>query len=245
MSEWRARRFWSDVGIRPDDGGWAVTLDGKPLHTPGKLTLLLPSKALAKAIAEEWRAQTGVIEPLTMPLTRAANSAVERVTPQHAAVAGMLSEYGAADLLCYRAKAPPSLVARQVEAWDPLLVWAAELAGTRLTTTQGIVHVTQPAAALAPLRQRVEALDPFALTALHDLVTLPASLVLGLAVLAGRISADDAHHLSRIDEVFQAEQWGFDDEAQQAAEARLEALRVAETLFLLSRPDGPAAVQRC
>lgn len=236
MSEWKARRFWSEAGIRAQPGGWEVTLDGKPLHTPGKLPLLLPTEALARAVAEEWAAQGDVIAPLTMPLTRAVNAAVERVAPQPGPVVAMLAEYGRADLLCYRAEGQQGLAVRQAAAWDPLLDWAADLAGTRLATTGGIVHVVQPAQALAALQARVAALDAFALTALHDLVTLPGSLVLGLAVLAGRIDADEAHRLSRLDEEFQAEQWGRDAEADAAAEARRDAMRVAERLFRLSRP---------
>lgn len=237
MSEWKARRFWSEARTRADDaGGWEVTLDDRPLRTPGKLRLLLPTEGLARAVADEWSAQGEVIAPLTMPLTRAVNSAVERVAPRPAAVVAMLMEYGRADLLCYRAEAQQGLAARQAAAWDPLLDWAAEVAGARLTTTVGIVHVDQPQQAVAGLAARVAALDPFALTALHDLVTLPGSLVLGLAVLSGRIDAEEAHRLSRLDEEFQAEQWGRDAEADAAAAARAEALRVAERLFRLSRP---------
>ena len=235
MSEWKARRFWTAADIRAAADGWEVVLDGTPLRTPGKLPLVLPTEELAREVAAEWNAQTDLIAPATMPLTRAVNSAVERVTPQHGAVAAMLAEYGGSDLLCYRASAPQALVARQAEAWDPLLDWAAQDSGARLTTTQDIAHVAQPPQALDTMRQRVEALDPFALTALHDLVTLPGSLVLGLAVLAGRIDASEAHRLSRIDEAFQAEQWGSDDEAEAAAEARHAAMRMAERLFLLSR----------
>lgn len=236
MSEWKARRFWTDAGTRPAEGGWEVTLDDKPLLTPGKRRLLLPTEGLAEAVVDEWLAQEDIIAPLTMPLTRAINAAVERVAPRPAAVVAMLAEYGRADLLCYRAEAPRTLALRQAEAWDPLLDWAAELSGTRLATTAGILHVAQPERALAALEARVAALDPFALTALHDLVTLPGSLVLGLAVLAGRIDADEAHRLSRLDEEFQAEQWGRDAEADAAAEGRRAALRVAERLFRLSRP---------
>lgn len=236
MSEWRARRFWTEAGIRAAGDAWEVTLDGKPLATPGKQPLLLPTEVLAQAIAAEWAGQGEVIAPLTMPLTRAANSAVERVGPQRAAVAAMLCEYGDADLLCYRAAAPQVLAARQAAAWDPLLDWAADVTGARLTPTAGIVHLPQPRDALERLRRRVAALDPFALTALHDLVTLPGSLVLGLAVLAGRIDAAEAHRLSRLDEEFQAAQWGRDAEADAAADARREAMLAAERLFRLSRP---------
>lgn len=235
MSEWKARRFWTVAEARPagDAPGWEVVLDSRPVRTPGKQPLILPTEALAHAVAEEWEAQHDVIAPLTMPLTRAANSAIERVTPQQGAVAAMLVEYGGTDLLCYRAEAPVELVARQAAAWDPLLDWAAESLGARLQATAGIVPVAQDDAAMAVLDAKVGRLDPFRLTGLHDLVTLSGSLILGLAVLEGRIGAQDAHALSRIDEDFQISQWGSDIEAESAAAARLEAMQVAARLLTL------------
>ncbi|MRX51033.1 ATPase [Paracoccus sp. S-4012] len=231
--EWKARRFWTAADPRQAEGGWEVALDDRVLRTPGKLPLLLPTPELARAVAEEWQAQGDLIAPLTMPLTRAVNSAVERVTPQREAVAAMLCEYGGTDLLCYRAEAPLSLTQRQAAAWDPLLDWAAGRYGARLRVTAGILPVAQDAAALAALAQRVSGLDPFRLTALHDLVTLPGSLILGLAVLEGRLDPDAAHAIGRTDELFQAEQWGTDDEAEAAAAGRLAAMRSAGRLLQL------------
>lgn len=235
MSEWKARRFWKAAGIRPAPAapGWEVALDDRSLRTPGKLPLVLPTEALARAVAEEWEAQADAIAPLTMPLTRAVNSAVERVAPQRGEVAAMLAAYGATDLVCYRAEHPASLAARQAAAWDPLLDWAAATYGARLRPVTGIVPVAQDAQALARLAARVDALGPFRLTALHDLVTLPGSLILGLAVLEQRLGADAAHDLGRIDEAFQAEQWGRDEAAEAAAEDRRAAMRVAARLLAL------------
>ena len=233
MSEWKARRFWKQAEAEPTDGGWRVVLDGKPVMTPGKHPLILPTKALAEAIAAEWDAQQDVIDPLSMPMTRAANSAIEKVSPQFDAVADMLGAYGGTDLLSYRAAEPDRLHDRQKDAWDPLLDWVADAHDARLDVTRGLMPIAQDDQALARLRARLGALDPFQLTAVHDLVTLPGSLILGLAVLDGRLTAAEAHALARIDEVFQAEQWGQDGEADQAAANRLEAMKNAERLLKL------------
>ncbi|MDM7255674.1 MAG: ATP12 family chaperone protein, partial [Paracoccus sp. (in: a-proteobacteria)] len=125
MSEWKARRFWQQAQAVRDGDGWGVTLDGKPLRTPGKHPLIVPTKALAQAIAAEWDAQESVIDPNSMPLTRAANSAIEKVRPQREEVALMLAEYGGTDLLCYRADTPEDLAAREAKGWDPLIDWGA------------------------------------------------------------------------------------------------------------------------
>lgn len=231
MSEWKARRFWKAASVEAEGGGWQVLLDGRPIRTPGKLPLVMPTRALAQAIAAEWDAQADVIDPNTMPLTRAANSAVEKVTPQFAAVADMLAGYGGTDLLSYRASGPATLAERQAAGWDPLIDWAARALRAPLKITEGVIPVAQDAGALARLRARLDALTLWQLTALHDLVTLPGSLILGLAVLEGRLDADAAHALSRIDETFQAERWGRDDEAEAAAAARLDAMRVAARLL--------------
>ena len=231
MSEWKARRFWKAASVEAEGGGWQVLLDSRPIRTPGKLPLVMPTRALAQAIAAEWDAQADVIDPNTMPLTRAANSAAEKVTPQFAAVADMLAGYGGTDLLSYRASGPATLAERQAAAWDPLIDWAARALRAPLKITEGVIPVAQDAGALARLRARLDDLTPWQLTALHDLVTLPGSLILGLAVLEGRLDADAAHALSRIDETFQAERWGRDDEAEAAAAARLDAMRVAARLL--------------
>lgn len=237
MSEWKARRFWTASGINQTDEGWEVMLDARRLMTPGKQPLVLPTRALAEAIAAEWDAQGDVIKPQEMPLTRAANSAVEKVAPQRAEVVAMLADYGGTDLLSYRATEPAELVARQAAEWDPLLDWAEARLGARLRVTAGVIPVPQDPQALAALQARLASLDLFGLTAAHDLVTLPGSLVIGLAVIEGRLDADEAHRLSRIDEDFQAERWGADEEAEEAAEGRREAILSAARLWSLSRPS--------
>lgn len=234
MSEWKARRFWKAANIHPVDDGWEVMLDDRPLRTPGKHPLILPTEDLAQAIAGEWDAQAEVINPNVMPLTRSANSAIEKVRPQFDAVALMLAEYGGTDLLCYRAERPEELVTMQAVGWDPLIDWAATVLEAPLHITHGVIPVRQPDDSLARLRARIDRLDSFGLMALHDLVTLPGSLVLGLAVIHGRLNAEDAHRLSRIDETYQTSQWGKDDEAEAMANSRLDAMRSAERFHQLS-----------
>ncbi|UFM65295.1 ATPase [Paracoccus sp. MA] len=235
MSEWKARRFWASVAIHKEEGAWAVLLDERPLRTPGKQPLRLPTEALALAVAGEWQAVHEVIDPNRMPLTRAANSAIEKVVPQFHEVAAMLGDYGGTDLLSYRAEAPETLVRAQAAGWDPLIDWAATELRAPLRITHGVIPVPQDPAVLLKLQAEVAALDPFGLTALHDLVTLPGSLILGLAVIRGRIDAETAHALSRIDEEFQAQRWGRDTEADEAAAARLAAMRDSERFWRLSR----------
>ncbi|RJL16706.1 ATP12 family chaperone protein [Paracoccus siganidrum] len=235
MSEWKARRFWKAAGVRPAGTGWEVALDDRPLRTPGKQPLVLPTGALAQAIAAEWDAQDQVIDPNAMPLTRAANSAIEKVRANFDAVADMLAEYAGTDLLCYRAEQPEELVRRQAEGWDPLIDWAATELRAPLRITHGVIPVAQDAGALRRLRACLDELDDFGLTALHDLVTLPGSLILGLAVIHGRIGAEEAFRLSRIDDIFQAERWGADEEAAEAAEGRRLAVLAAARFWDLSR----------
>ena len=235
MSEWKARRFWKQAEARGVDGGWEIALDGRPVRTPGKHALVLPTRALAAAIADEWDAQSDVIDPNAMPLTRAANSAIEKVAPQFSSVAAMLVDYGTTDLLCYRAEQPEILAAMQIEAWDPLIDWAASCLNAPLLVTNGVIPIAQPDKSIARLRQEVEGLDGFALTALHDLVTLPGSLILGLAVIRGRLTATEAHRLSRVDEDYQTGIWGQDKEAMSAAQNRLVAMIAAESFHSLAR----------
>ncbi len=217
MSEWAAKRFWTEATSAPGEGGHVVRLDGRTVKTPAKAGLVLPSAAMAEAVAAEWQAQGERIDPLSMPVTRAANAAIDRVRPQHAEVADMLAAYGDADLLCYRAESPAELVARQAAAWDPLLDWAAETYGARLAPRAGIMHEGQDADALARLASAVHALDAFELTAFHDLVSLTGSLVIGLAAERGAQDPEALWATSRIDESWQEELWGTDEEAAETA----------------------------
>jgi chaperone required for assembly of F1-ATPase len=222
MSAWTAKRFWTDAVVEAVDGGWTVRLDSRAVKTPLKALLVMPTRAMAQAVADEWQAQTGLVRPETMPVTRSANSAIDKVAAQFDEVVGLIAAYGGSDLLCYRATFPPALIARQAAAWDPLLDWAAQALDAPLRSTFGVIHITQDAGSLATLHARVAAMTAFQIAALHDLVAISGSLILALAVTEGRLTIDEAWTLSRIDEAWQAEQWGVDDDA-----AALEASRHA------------------
>ncbi|SET69109.1 ATP12 family chaperone protein [Oceanicella actignis] len=227
------KRFWKEARAVRRPEGWAVELDGRPVRTPGGALLAAPTAALGRAIAAEWDAQGEELRPGTMPLTRSANSAIDRVAAHREETARMIAEFGGSDLLCYRAEHPRELVARQAAGWDPLLEWARARYGAPLVLGQGVMHVAQPPASLAALRAAVAALDPFRMVAMHELTTITGSLILALAVLEGRLSADEAWALSRIDEEHQAELWGRDAEAEAAAARRKSDLDAAARLLAL------------
>lgn len=229
------KRFWSKAAVENAEGGYTVRLDDRPLMTPAKAPLVVPSRALADAVAAEWDAQSENVSPAELPLTRAANTAIDRVTPQLDAVARTVAAYGETDLLCYRAPHPEGLTAKQSECWDPLLDWAREAFGARLLTGLGVMHVLQPAQSVANLDREVARHDAWALTALHDLVALSGSLVLGLAVSHGRLGAAEAWTLSRIDEDWQISEWGEDAEAAAATRRREKEFHEADRLLGLLR----------
>lgn len=215
------KRFWTEVAVVAEEGGFLIRLDGRPVKTPGKRALGLPSAALAEGVAEEWRAQESHLDPATMPLTRIANAVLDAVVDRRDEVAADAVRYAGSDLLCYRAEAPERLVARQTAGWDPLLDWVEEIHGARLMVAEGVVHVAQDGDALRALRARVDALDVWSLASLHVVTTLTGSFVVALALLEGRLDRDEAWTLAHIDETWQAELWGSDWEA----EARLVARR--------------------
>ena len=225
MTAWAAKRFWKAASAEVTEGGFTIRLDGRAVKTPAKAALVLPTLAMAQAIALEWDAQDGLIKPDTMPLTRAANSAIDKVAPLRAEVIAELAGYGGTDLLCYHAESPAELIARQQADWAPLLDWAATALHAPLTVTRGIVPVDQPQASLDRLHAAVSAFTNAELAGLHDLVAISGSLVLALAVTSGHLAPEDAFSLSRLDNAWQAEQWGIDEE-----EAEQEALRRAAFL---------------
>jgi chaperone required for assembly of F1-ATPase len=238
MSEWKAKRFWKNATVAFEGDGFGVLLDGRPVRTPAKSPLVLPTRALAEAIAAEWDAQQGSIDPRSMPFTRSANAAIDKVAVQHGEVAQMIADYGDSDLLCYRAPAPAELVARQQEMWDPLLEWAADVLDARLHTASGVVHVPQDPAALDRLSQRVHAMDSFALAAFHDLVSLSGSLILGFAGTLDHLEIERLWQISRLDEDWQIEQWGADEDAAILAATKRLAFLHAKRFHDLSRPSA-------
>jgi len=213
MAEWAAKRFWKKATVEKAGDGYQVLLDGRKLRTPVKSELIVPSRVMAEAIAAEWDAQEEKIDPITMPVTRSANAAIDKVGTMHAEVAALVAEYGGTDLLCYRAESPEELVKRQCEAWDPLLEWAAETLKAPLKTGIGIVHVPQDTAVLQTLAKRVSDMDNFQLAAFHDLVGMSGSLIIGFAAIHTFLPVPELWRRSRIDEDWQVEQWGEDDEA--------------------------------
>lgn len=220
MSGWVRKRFWSAASVTPADGGYTVALDGRVLKTPAKAALVVPTQALADLIAAEWQAQSEVIDPNTMPATRAANAAIDNVRGQKAEVTEIIAAYGDSDLVCYRAATPEALVELEARAWDPLVDWAAHRYGLRPVVRTGVMHGPQPAPLLASFQADVERMDAFELTAFHDLVSMSGSLIIALALLDGYASADDLWQASRIDEDWQITQWGADAEAEALATLR-------------------------
>lgn len=203
-------------------GGFAVQLDSRLVKTPAKAPLTLPTRAMAEAVAAEWRAVERDIDPRIMPVTRAANAAIDKVAVQFDEVADLISAYGGSDLLCYRADGDARLAQAQAAAWDPMLDWAADRLGARLVVTFGVIPVAQPPQAIEQLTRAVRACSSFQLTALHDLVSLTGSLVLGLAATTGEFAPGDLWNLSRFDESWQERLWGRDDESSAIAELKRE-----------------------
>ncbi len=211
------RRFWKDVTVEPGNG---IALDGKPVRTPGRAPLALPTPQLAEAVAAEWRTVGETIDPRAMPLTGLANAAIDRIAPDSAAFAAGLAAYGESDLLYYRADDPPELVARQQAAWDPLLEWARGRYDVHFEPTTGVMHRAQPEATVARLGEAIAALDPFRLAALSPVVTISGSLVTALALVEDAATPKAVWQAAHVDEDWQAEQWGEDTLAVQAREAR-------------------------
>lgn len=230
------KRFYKDVSVAEEDGKFAILLDGKTVKTPGRAALAVPTRVLAEEIAEEWRGQGAEIVPDKMPLTRSANTAIDRVPAARSDVIADLLKFASADLLCYRAEAPAALAARQAKEWDPWLDWLGRSHGARLAATSGIVAIAQPPESLARIARVLERQDMFALTGLHAATTILGSLVLGLALLDEHLTARGAFALSTLDERYQAEQWGMDAEAIARARRLEQELESAALFMALSRP---------
>ncbi|MBO9621208.1 MAG: ATPase [Sphingomonas sp.] len=211
------KRFWTEVTVTPGNG---IALDGKPVRTPGRAPLEVPTAALAEAIAEEWRRVGEEVDPRTMQLTGLANAAIDRIAPDPEAFAAGLGAYGETDLLYYRAESPNELIERQEAAWDPLLDWARTRYDVHFEPARGVMHHPQPPATTLRLHEAVAALDPFRLAGMTPVVTVSGSLVAALALLEGGTDAESVWRAAHIDEDWQTEQWGEDELAGQVRATR-------------------------
>jgi chaperone required for assembly of F1-ATPase len=223
------RRFYRAAGVGEAAGGFRLLLDGRPAKTPARHVLAAPSRALAQAIADEWDVQGEHIDPARMPLTRLVNSILDGVRTAAAPVAAEIGRYLGCDLLFYRADVP-ALAARQAALWDPVLDWAREELGAKFILAEGVVFVAQPAAALAAARNAIPD-DPWRLGALHSMTTLAGSALLALAVLRGRLGAEDARHAAHVDEDWNFEHWGRDALALARRAFRFAEMRAAARLL--------------
>lgn len=228
------KRFYKEVAVDSGDEGYAVTLDRRPVRTPAKQPLMLPTRALADAIAGEWQEQQDQIRPQTMPMMQLASTAIDRVRPRRDAVINEIAAYAETDLLCYRADSPTELVARQAQEWQPVLDWAAGQFDASLSVTEGVVPVPQPPGAVRALRTAVAGCDEFVLSALYSLTMVSGSLVLALAVRDSALDPEAAFDASHLDEEWQASIWGSDPQAESRRQrSRAEILSAAAFLALL------------
>ena len=233
------RRFYERVEVGEAEGGFAVLLDGRRARTPGKLPLIAPARGLAEHIAEEWKTQADVMTPAAMPFTRLANSALDGVARAIPETVAVIAGFGETDLLCYRATEPEKLAERQARAFDPILTWAENELSARFALAGGIMPTPQPPGTLAAVKAAVEAeAEPFALTALHGLTSLSGSVLIALAMARGALGAEAAWAAAHVDEDFQIELWGADEEAMFRRAARWRDFTVAAAT--LDALKGPA-----
>jgi chaperone required for assembly of F1-ATPase len=226
----RRQRFYVRAGVVEAPDGFAITLDDKPVRTPSGRPLVAPNRDIADGIVAEWDAQQQTIDPLTMPLTRFANSVIDAVVDRVEAVTDDIAKYLGSDLLFYRAGHPEVLIAREAAHWDPIVFWAADALGAHFILAEGIVHVRQPDSAIAAARAALPT-DPWSVAALHVLTTLTGSALLALALMRGVINQDQAWTAAHVDEDWNIDQWGRDEEVTARRAARLIDFRAAATIL--------------
>lgn len=232
------KRFYKAAGVVETDDGFALALDGRIAKTPARAPLAFPTRALAEAVAAEWEAQAEVVDPVAMPLTRLANSAIDGVAKERDAVAAEIVKYAGSDLVCYRAEGPERLVARQSALWDPVLAFARDDLGARFVLAEGVMFVEQHAGALVAVEHAVPREDPFVLAALNVITTLSGSALIALGLYRGRLTPDQAWAAADLDEAWSAELWGSDAEADvRRAARRQEMAAAAEMVRLATRPS--------
>lgn len=224
------RRFYKQAGVASADGGFGVMLDGRPVKTPAKNALLVPSEDLAHAIANEWENQAERIDPFTMPLTRLCHVAIDRMAQAREGAAAEIAKYASTDLLCYRSD-DAELAERQAAAWDPYLAWSRQALDAPLKATNSLTPIAQPEASLKALENRALALDDLRLTGLVSAAPILTSAVLAFALLEEEGDGEAVFKASRLEEDFQIERWGEDHEAAVAAANRKRDLLACEVLF--------------
>jgi chaperone required for assembly of F1-ATPase len=220
------KRFYKDAGVKEAEGGFAVTLDGRPIRTPSGRVVAVPVRSLAEAVAAEWQAQGETLDPLTMPLTRFANSVVEGVIDRADLVRDDIAKYLQSDLLFYRAGHPEELVQRESRHWDPVLDWARDSLGAHFILAEGVMHASQPDSAVAAARAALPT-DPWAIAAAHIVTTVTGSALLALALLHDVRDPDQVWAAAHVDEDWNGEQWGVDEEAALRRAARQVDFRAA------------------
>ena len=235
MTEAHTRRFYKAVAVAGTAAPFAVTLDERSLRTPLKQALDLPTRPLAEAVAAEWEAQSEKIDPQSMPFTKLANTALDRVASDRERIVGEIVEFAGSDLVCYRAEKPQELVERQARGWQPVLDWARATFGGDFTVTEGIVHVGQPASALQAMNAYLACKSPWALTALHNMTTLTGSALISAMACDGAVLPAEAWLAAHIDEDWQIEQWGADEEASHRREYRKREFDTCLRFHALSR----------
>lgn len=229
------KRFYQNVNVVADGQGFAVTLDDKAVRTPGRHNLQMPTQALAEAVASEWREQGDEIQPLDMPLTQIANTAIDRTRPQRTAVIEQIAAYAETDLLCYRVSAPPDLAEAQAENWQALLNWAETTYQAHLQVTVDIAPLEQPRESLLAIYRAVAALEDFALTGLHVATAASGSVVIALALECEQIDSEKGFELALLDEIYQSQKWGDDDDARAHREELRLVLASATRFMVISR----------
>jgi chaperone required for assembly of F1-ATPase len=221
------KRFYEQVGIAEGEGGYGLTLDGRPVRTPARRSLAAPARGVAEALAAEWRAQGKFIDPATMPVTRLANSIIDGVADASAPVAAEVEKYLGSDLVFYRAENPEGLVAAQSAAWDSVLDWVRDDLRARFICSAGLTFVRQPQPSLTAASAAIPRDDPWRLGALHVITTLTGSALIALAVLHGRLSTEEAWTAAHVDEDWNMQTWGRDDQALARRAARFAEMQAA------------------
>ena len=214
------KRFWKNAQVKSVGDGFVIELDGQVIRTPSKALLKVASQKIAKQIAFEWMAQKEVVDPATMPNTRMANSVIDKIMVNREAVIEMLAEYAESDLLCYRATTPQGLINQQNKIWNPILDWSKNSLLAPMLTTSGVIHIEQNIKSIGIYQDKLEAMNPYQLAGMHDLITISGSFVISMALISNQLNVSEAWYAATVDERWQENQWGIDDEAAEALEKR-------------------------